>query len=165
MCALVTGVQTCALPIYMNKLGLPTDIPPAPLCTAKKGDRKAKERQDPLPKECSACNFLKPPKTKECPICHHVAEAHSSLEEEDGELVQIDGKELEVTKDEKQRWLSGLYWIAAQRGYKQGWAANQYRERFGVWPKGLSQIPTKPDIDVEAFVKSRLIRFAKRKAA
>src|SRR3546814_20448817 len=91
--------------------------------------------------------------------------AHSSLEEEDGELVQIDGKKLEVTKDEKQRWLSGLYWIAAQRGYKQGWAANQYRERFGVWPKGLSQIPTKPDIDVEAFVKSRLIRFAKRKAA
>src|SRR3546814_10914152 len=76
----------------MSKLGLPTDILPTPLCTAKKGDRKAKERQDPLPKECSACNFLKPPKTKDCPICHHVAEAHSSLEEEDGELVQIDGK-------------------------------------------------------------------------
>src|SRR3546814_4774081 len=57
----------------MIKLGLPTDILPTPLCTAKKGDRKAKERQDPLPKECSACNFLKPPKTKECPICHHVA--------------------------------------------------------------------------------------------
>src|SRR3546814_9959034 len=100
----------------MSKLGLPTDILPTPLCTAKKGDRKAKERQDPLPKECSACNFLKPPKTKDCPICHHVAEAHSSLEEEDGELVQIDGKKLEVTKDEKQRWLYGLYWIAAQRG-------------------------------------------------
>src|SRR3546814_5818321 len=49
----------------MIKLGLPTDILPTPLCTAKKGDRKAKERQDPLPKECSACNFLKPPKTKE----------------------------------------------------------------------------------------------------
>src|SRR3546814_2709847 len=97
ICSLVTGVQTCALPICkmlhvqiagrviransgfpdglvldhsdnMIKLGLPTDILPTPLCTAKKGDRKAKERQDPLPKECSACNFLKPPKTKECPI-------------------------------------------------------------------------------------------------
>src|SRR3546814_2150563 len=42
--------------------------------------------------------------------------------------------------------------------FRSGWAANQYRERFGVWPKSLSQIPTKPDIDVEAFVKSRLIR-------
>src|SRR3546814_5102974 len=94
-------------------------------------------------------------KNKECQICHHVAEDHTSLEEEEGELVQIDGKKLEVTKDEKQRWLSGLYWIAAQRGYKQGWAANQYRERFGVWPKGLSQITTKPDIDVEAFVHDR----------
>src|SRR3546814_19927307 len=70
----------------MIKLGLPTDILPTPLCTAKKGDRKAKERQDPLPKECSACNFLKPPKTKACPICHHVAEANASPEEEDGEL-------------------------------------------------------------------------------
>src|SRR3546814_14507101 len=59
----------------MIKLGLPTDSLPTPLCTAKKGDRKAKERQDPLPKECSPCNFLKPPKTKECPICHHVTEA------------------------------------------------------------------------------------------
>src|SRR3546814_7147291 len=38
----------------MIKLGLPTDILPTPLCTAKKGDRKAKERQDPLPKECPA---------------------------------------------------------------------------------------------------------------
>src|SRR3546814_8955427 len=76
----------------MTKLGLPTDILPTPLCTAKKGDRKAKERQDPLPKECSACNFLKPPKTKECPICHHVAEATSSLEEEDGELVKKIGR-------------------------------------------------------------------------
>ena len=149
----------------MLKLGLPTDILPMPLCTAKKGDRKAKERQDPLPKECPSCNFLKPPKTKECPICHHVAEAHSSLEEEDGELVQIDGKKVEATKDEKQRWLSGLYWIAAERGYKPGWAANQYREKFGVWPKGLSSIPKHPDVDVSAFVKSRLIRFAKRKAA
>src|SRR3546814_2127485 len=35
----------------MIKLGLPTDILPTPLCTAKKGDRKAKEGQDPLPKE------------------------------------------------------------------------------------------------------------------
>src|SRR3546814_4917761 len=30
----------------MIKLGLPTDILPTPLCTAKKGDRKAKERQE-----------------------------------------------------------------------------------------------------------------------
>src|SRR3546814_8310637 len=65
----------------MIKLGLPTDILPTPLCTAKKGDRKAKERQDPLPTECSACNFLKPPQTKACPICHHAAEAHYSLAE------------------------------------------------------------------------------------
>src|SRR3546814_13136263 len=37
----------------MLKLGLPTDILPTPPCTAKKGDRKAKEKQNPLPMECS----------------------------------------------------------------------------------------------------------------
>src|SRR3546814_11640219 len=81
---------------------LPTDILPTPLCTAKKGDRKAKERQDPLPKECSACNFLKPPKTKECPICHHVAEAHSSLEEGDRSEERRVGKE--CVRTGRSRW-------------------------------------------------------------
>src|SRR3546814_5626024 len=35
----------------MIKLGMPTDILPTPICTAQKGDRQAKARQDTIPKE------------------------------------------------------------------------------------------------------------------
>ncbi|MGF7203226.1 superfamily II DNA or RNA helicase [Sphingobium olei] len=147
----------------MLRLGLPTDIGSMPLCTAKKGERKA-ERADPLPKECPSCGFLKAPKVRECPICKFVPETRSELEEEDGELVQIGGKKRVATMAEKQLWLSGLRFIQIQRKYKEGWAANQYRERFGVWPQGLSKIPTEPTPEIENYVRSKLIRFAKGKS-
>jgi DNA repair protein RadD len=149
----------------MLRLGLPPDIGSMPLCKAKKGERK-NERADPLPKECPSCGFLKAPKIRECPVCKFVPEVKSDLEEEDGELVQIGGKKAVATAEEKQRWYSGLRFIQAQRGYKDGWCSNQYREKFGVWPKGLSNIPSPPAPDIENFVRSKLIRFAKaRKAA
>lgn len=150
----------------MVRLGLPTDMGEQPLCRARKGEKKQAERQDPLPKECPSCNFLKPPKVRECPVCKFVPEIKSDLEEEEGELVQIGGKRAVATAEEKQRWYSGLRFIQSQRGYKDGWCANQYREKFGVWPKGLSKIPSPPGPDIENFVRSKMIRFAKaRKAA
>lgn len=149
----------------MLRLGLPTDIGSMPLCTAKKGERK-NERADPLPKECPSCGFLKAPKVRECPICKFVPEVKSGLEEEDGELVQIGGKKPVVTPEEKQRWYSGLRYIQAQRGYKDGWCGNQYRDKFGVYPRGLLNTPAPPAPDIENFVRSKMIRFAKaRKAA
>jgi len=151
----------------MIRLGLPTDISDVPLCRAKKGERKY-ERSDPLPKECSSCNFLKPPKVRQCPVCQFTPEARSDIEEDDGELIQIGGRKVKVTAEEKQRWYSGLRFIQAQRGYKEGWSANQYRERFGVWPQGLSKVPAEPAQDIENYVKSKMIRWAKsrsRKAA
>lgn len=151
----------------MLRLGLPTDIQDTPLCKAQKGERTV-ERKDPLPKECPSCNFLKPPKVRQCPVCAFVPETRSELEEEDGELVQIGGKKPKVTTAEKQRWFSSLRSIQMKRGYQDGWTANQYRERFGVWPQGLSKIPMDPSPDVENYVRSKLIRYAKgkgRKAA
>jgi hypothetical protein len=58
-----------------------------------------------------------------------------------------------------------LHWIAAQRGYREGWAARQYKERFGVWPKGLIDYDVPADVEVSNWVRSRLIRFAKSQAA
>lgn len=148
----------------MLRLGLPTDIGSMPLCTAKKGERKT-ERQDPLPKECPSCGFLKAPKVRECPICKFTPETRSDLEEEDGELVQIGGKKRQFTMAEKQLWYSGLRFIQVQRGYKDGWTSNQYKTKFGVWPQGLSKIPSEPTPEIESWVRSQQIRYAKRKAA
>lgn len=148
----------------MLRLGLPTDIRDMPLCKAKKGEKKV-ERADPLPKECPACGFLKAPKVRECPVCKFVPEVTSQLEEEDGELVQIGGKQRKATMDEKQLWYSSLQAIRAERGYKPGWADNQYRERFKVWPRGLDGSPVEPSAEVINWVRSQQIRYAKRRAA
>lgn len=147
----------------MLTLGLPSDIGVIPLDRTRKGERKPPEQKDPLPKECPACNFLKPPKTRECPVCKFVPEITSDLEEEEGELIQIGGKKRMVTMDEKQAWYSGLRFIQLSRGYKTGWTSNQYRERFGVWPRGLSEDPVQ-SFQVDSYVRSRLIRYAKAKA-
>ncbi len=147
----------------MLRLGLPTDIGDEPLCRKRKGERKDPEQKDPLPKECPACNFLKPPKTRECPVCKFVPEVTSDLEEEEGELIQIGGKKRLVTMRDKQDWYSGLLHIQRERGYKPGWVANQYRERFGVWPRGLSENPVQ-SFQVESYVRSRHIRYVKGKA-
>jgi len=148
----------------MLRLGLPTDIGDTPLCKARKGE-KSQTRNDPLPKECPACNFLKPPKVRECPVCKFVPEIKSEIEEEEGQLVQIGGKKREPSKAEKQLWYSGFRFIQVERSYKPGWSANQYRNKFGVWPRGLSEIPTEPTPEIRNYVKSQMIRFAKRKAA
>lgn len=146
----------------MLRLGLPTDIGDEPLDKTRKGERKA-EKSDPLPKECPSCNFLKPPKTRECPVCKFVPEVTSNVEEEEGELIQIGGKKNLVTMADKQNWYSGLLHIQRERGYKLGWVANQYKDRFGVWPRGMNESAVQ-SLQVDSYVRSRMIRYAKGRA-
>lgn len=51
---------------------------------------------------------------------------------------------------------AGLRGYAAERGYKSGWAAHQYKEAVGVWPPfGSHEIEPPPP--VRRWIKSRLI--------
>ncbi len=55
-----------------------------------------------------------------------------------------------------------LLWVAAQRGYKPGWAAHQYKVKFGVWPPDRSVPPPMPPTPgTLAWVRSRQIAYAK----
>jgi len=54
-----------------------------------------------------------------------------------------------------------LVGFAAERGYKPGWIAHQYRSRFGDWPPRGVPVPREPSIEVRRWVKSRMIAFAK----
>jgi len=58
-----------------------------------------------------------------------------------------------------------LAYTAAERGYKSGWVAHKYREKFGEWPRSNSVTPIKPSPEVLSWVRSRNIAFAKRRAA
>ena len=65
----------------------------------------------------------------------------------------------------KQRWYSALISIGRERGYRANWAANQYRQKFGVWPRGLDESPGPVGQDVRNYVKSSLIRYIKGREA
>lgn len=53
---------------------------------------------------------------------------------------------------------------AAQgRPVSDGWCAHTYKQKFGVWPRGLHHTPQQTAPEVSNFIKSKLIAFAKRK--
>lgn len=143
------------------RLGLVTDVHHEELDKGKKKDVSGGGKKAvPLPKECSNCKVLFVGKV--CPSCGQERQAPPGIEEADGELVVITGKPKTVTMDEKQRWYSGLLWVAADRGYKAGWAYHKFRSKFGVAPHhSLVTIPSFPSRDVFNWIKSEQIRWAK----
>ncbi len=63
--------------------------------------------------------------------------------------------------DERLRWHGMLMHIAAARGYKSGWIAHKFKEKFGVWPAARSVMPLQPSPEVLSWVRSRAIAYAK----
>jgi hypothetical protein len=55
--------------------------------------------------------------------------------------------------------------IGIERGYRQGWAAVNYKEKFGTWPPQRTVEPIDPSPEVRSWVRSRMIAYAKRKQA
>jgi hypothetical protein len=102
-----------------------------------------------------------------CPACGFEPTPRSPVEMQDGELEEVRGKKKKTKEaadhDTKQRWFSGLLYIARERGYKDGWAANKYKARFGCWPRGLSDQSSFPDAAISSWVKASQIRWAKSK--
>lgn len=61
-------------------------------------------------------------------------------------------------------WHAQLTHIAQSRGYRPGWAAHKYREKFGTWPRSRWVTPIEPTPEVLAWVRSRMIAFAKARS-
>lgn len=135
-----------------------------------------RERQEPAPKPCPSCTYLKPAGVRACPSCGFEPQVQTDVVHRDGELVQIDAdsaaaerrrENRERSLDEKIGFLRQLRLIARQRGRSDGWVAHKYRERFGVWPndprikRGGAQPALELDPAVAAWVRSRDIAFAK----
>jgi hypothetical protein len=89
----------------------------------------------------------------------------------DGELGLVDqqvrrAKTKIYDSAERTRWHAMLMHIAIECGYKPGWAAYMYKEKFDTWPPwGSSPRPISPLPEVRSWVRSRLIAYAKRRGA
>jgi len=170
------GKQDCLILDHSDsllRLGLPTDIHHAELIGGENKRVSAIERKPPLPKECPACAFLIPAGIFECPNCGHKPK-RAGVRQAEGELVDISvarkatkRENREMTMYEKARFFGELRGYAQERGYKEGWAANKYRERLGVWPNdpSIRYAPLRPCGPATAsWIKSSQIRWAKGRA-
>jgi hypothetical protein len=62
---------------------------------------------------------------------------------------------------EQGKWHAMLAWIANERGYKPGWIAHKFKEKFGCWPASRAVPPIEPSLEVLSWVRSRNIAWAK----
>jgi DNA repair protein RadD len=153
-----------------TRLGFVTDIHHDELDTGKSAKSASVKREKPRePRECSNCSYLMPAThVGACPACKHKPSHAESIDWQDGDLEEVGKgkktKHADAPMAEKVRWHAELQAIGIERGYKPGWASNQYRERFGVWPAGDAGRtgPSTPSQEVRSWVTSRLIRWAKR---
>lgn len=128
----------------------------------KKIERAKKEPTELEKKEskCPACGYLWPRNADSCPSCGHVRQRRSQIEAVAGELQELFTGD-RAKKDDKQSFYSELLYYATQRGYNPHWASHKYREKFGVWPRGLSDTPLPTTQKTANWIKSRNIAWAK----
>jgi len=132
-------------------------------------DGKKKEKKKPKPDEKKA---VKCPKCSHvfgggpiCPECGFACPKREAIKHEAGELHEWTAET--ATKDDKARIYGELKYYAKMKFYKEGWAANQFRKFFGVWPNSYRDAP---EIPPSAATKKRIAKtmaawFLKQKRA
>jgi hypothetical protein len=128
------------------------------------GKRREKKNADgePLAKVCPRCAFVRPPALRKCPSCGY-------------EPVIVPGKvsvgagELELRqrypREKRQEIYSALLSHAREKGYKDGWAAVQYKNMCGTWPNGLSVVTGTTVAEVDKWLVHLRIKKAKSKSS
>ena len=122
-------------------------------------------KKEPTEKEkkehkCPMCHALWPANSDTCSSCGHVRRRRNEVSAVAGELHEL-VKTGKNPREDKQVFYSELLYIARERSYNQHWASHKYREKFGVWPKGLSQDPIPPTLKTANWIKHKNIAWAK----
>ena len=128
------------------------------------GNKKKVERSTKEPKEktsiCTSCAYVKKRYEYKCPCCGFAPkQKNAGIDVEKGELLEV--TKTKITTSDKQKLYSELLYIELEKGYKKGFAAQCYRNKYGVWPRGLSDDIRIPSLDTINYVKSRFIKFRK----
>lgn len=152
------------------RLGMVTDIMVSELDDGKpkKGGEASADSGQPLPALCNNCDFLKPPRTPECPKCGHVDVASSNFETEDGELTRLGASDnapppRPPEQEDKSQWFAELMGYAKENNYKPGWAAHKFKEKFKHWPPRAwnDMEPAFAGSKVRSYIRSRNIAYHK----
>ncbi|WP_161491248.1 DEAD/DEAH box helicase [Bradyrhizobium neotropicale] len=151
------------------RLGFVTDISHDKLDDGRERQKAEPKAKEALPKKCPKCTFLKPPKTPICPACGFKPEPKCDIVNNEGELIELASRTSAKASTQQDRafFYAELRWIEWERNYKKGWAAHQYKNKFGSFPPwGWNQSPTcTPTASTLSWIRSRQIAFAKRRAS
>ena len=126
------------------------------------GIKRKVERTEKVQEEkgsiCPSCSYVKKRNVYACPCCGFVPKKKDAgIAVETGDLLEVTRQK--VTIQDKQKLYSELLYVEVEKGYKRGFAAQMYRNKCGVWPKGLTDIPTIPSETTLNYIKSRMIAF------
>lgn len=130
-------------------------------------DEKEKPKREPTDREkkeavCPKCGSLFPRSADTCLNCGHVRARVNAVQAVPG---QLEALTMLGTFEQKQDWWSQLQWYVRYQNWSPGRAAHTYREKFGVWPRGLSDTPKTPTKDVEKFIRTRLRAYLAKRGA
>src|SRR5262245_5054227 len=115
--------------------------------------------------ECSQCSTLRMG-GKPCPNCGFMPRRPAEyVSHVDGDLGLVEGGRAKAGVFDPAEWHGMLTHIAQQRGYKPGWIAHKFREKFGYWPQQRYVPPIEPSPEVLSWVRSRNIAYARARSA
>ncbi len=134
-------------------------------------DKIQKEKKEPKEIKCPACGSMFKG-SRICPSCGHTLILKGKevpVHEAELQEVVLEGKQANRKEswDQKQQFMSELKGYAMKKGYKQGWAAYQYKLKYGVWgsDKRVKDAPPKaPTMLVMGWVKHQAMKNRFRKA-
>jgi len=128
--------------------------------TLDEGKEKAKKEPTERVKQeskCPQCSALWPSGSDTCYNCGHVREKKNKVFSLDGEMIELSGT---VSKDNKQAFWNQMVWYMRVQGWSKGRASNTYKDKFGVWPRGLrDDTPAMPSDDTRKFIDKKLKQF------
>lgn len=141
--------------------GFPEDIVPEVLDDGEKPykekDLIKKEKKESKPKDCPVCFGVMV--GIRC-ACGYEIPIREQLKTTDEDLVEIKKLNQQTEKQDKEKFYSELARYAIDKGYKQGWASNKYKSKFGVYPNKIDKFvaPTVSDTTM-GYIKHEIIKY------
>lgn len=127
----------------------------------KRRDAKPRKNKERTPMKCDRCSHVHEPRPM-CPACGYEYPKRLQVSHSAGVLSELTGA---TPGTERQALYSQLLHIARERGYKDGWAFHQFKQRTGGPPSGLTTMEMPPTAALLRWVRSRAIAYAKAKRA
>lgn len=153
-----------------ERFGDPENIVPEMLHDGEKPHRETdlskKEKKTLKTQECPECMQLM--SGMGCKACGYEIPKHEQVEDDGSMLVELTGKKANRSdsKELKEQFYSELLFYADSKGWKPGWAAHQYQEKYGVWPSRINSHQVSEISDItKGWIKHQNIKRAYSKSA